>query len=194
LGKGKWRRGSSLGRFTPLTEHMQSTPAWRSLSPQCRAVYIEIARLYNGQNNGYLACSVRQLSERANINKDTASRCLATLVERGFLECAVEGGFSRKTRHAAEWRLTHYRCDRSNQPGSRAFQTWRPPIENSVRDRAKCCPTRRDTEARRTVRLSEIEGQPGGFRSSERPLVSDTYTSSHDVEGFGRSCQGMRSP
>ncbi len=32
------------------------------MTPQARAVYIEVANVYNGKNNGFLARSVRQLS------------------------------------------------------------------------------------------------------------------------------------
>jgi hypothetical protein len=119
-------RSSGEGRFTQLHEYMQNTAAWSTLKPQDRAVYIEVARVYNGLNNGSLARSVRQLADGANINKDTAGRCLKTLVERGFLECATPGGFNRKVPHAAEWRLTVYRCDRTGALPTKAFMKWQP--------------------------------------------------------------------
>ncbi len=119
-------RSSGVGPFVQLPHFMLESPAWRSLSAQEQATYLVVARAYNGSNNGRLAVSVRQIAERANVNKDTASKCLATLQARGFIECALPGGFTRKIRHAAEWRLTLYKCDLTHAPPLKAFMRWRP--------------------------------------------------------------------
>ncbi len=119
-------RSSNVGPFVQLPHFLLESPAWRSLTAQEQAAYVAIAQVYNGSNNGRLAVSVRQVAERANVNKDTAGRCLATLQAKGFVECASPGGFSRKVRHAAEWRLTLYRCDRTQAPPLKAFMRWRP--------------------------------------------------------------------
>ena len=110
---------------------MTGTPAWHSLKPAERAVYLEVARVYNGCNNGSLALSVRDAADRCNINKDTAGRALRVLEERGFIECVTPGGFSRKTPHATEWRLTEWPCDRSHAPATKAYQAWRPTAAES---------------------------------------------------------------
>jgi hypothetical protein len=126
MGKQTRKGRSKDGRFVRLTHFMLNTPAWRSLTPVERAIYVELCQLYNGGNNGTLSASVRRLADRCNVNKDTAARALKTLVERGFIICASPGGFSRKTPHAAEWRLTEYRCDRSHSLPTMEFQGWRP--------------------------------------------------------------------
>lgn len=130
-------RSKGTGRFLQLHHWMMGSAAWRSLKPQDRAVYIEIAMIYDGQNNGRIALGVRDAAERANVNKDTAAACFRRLEERGFIECAQAGGFSYKVRHATEWRLTHLRCDKTGQMPSKAFMKWRenaepsPPISDS---------------------------------------------------------------
>src|SRR5258708_16712574 len=105
------QRGRTKGweRHVRLTHFMTGTAAWLSLTPAQRAVYLEVARVFNGRNNGWLAVSVRGLADRCNINKDTAAKALKILAERGFIVCATPGGFSRKTRHATEWRLPEWR-------------------------------------------------------------------------------------
>ncbi len=110
---------------------MLESPAYRSLTPAARAVYVEVAKLYNGRNNGTLALSVRDAAERCRINKDTASKAFALLQAVGFLECATPGGFTRKVRHAAEWRLAGERCDKTGALATRAFMRWRPPVSES---------------------------------------------------------------
>lgn len=128
-------RSKSGGQFVRLPVFMLDSDAWRSLTPAARAVYLEVARAYNGRNNGFLGLSVRTASERCRINKDTASRALHELQDRGFIACAVPGGFSRKVRHASEWRLTLERCDRTGEGPSKPFMRWRPapPAERKTR-------------------------------------------------------------
>lgn len=121
-------RSHGLGQFVQLPHFLLECAAWRSLSSQEQAAYLAIAMAYNGSNNGRLAVSVRQVAERANVNKDTASRCLVRLQEKGLIEQTSPGGFTRKVRHAAEWRLTLYRCDRTNTPPLKPFMRWRPEI------------------------------------------------------------------
>jgi hypothetical protein len=122
----------SDGRFLQLHHFLMDCPAWRSLLPSDKAVYIALAALYDGTNNGRLAFSVRRAAEAANLNKDTAAKALSRLAERGFIEIVKEGHYHIKVRHSSEWRLTAHRCDVTKQPGSRAFLRWH--TENSEDD------------------------------------------------------------
>ena len=119
-------RSTSGPSFSQLYHYLQDSEAWLHLTPAERSVYLEIARLYNGINNGRLALSVRDAADRCRINKDTASRAFHSLVEHGFIECASQGGFSFKQRHAAEWRLTAEMCNRTQMRPSKAFMRWQP--------------------------------------------------------------------
>lgn len=119
-------RSKTAGHFVRLDSFMMESAAWRSLTPAERAVYIEVRRRFNGANNGWIALSVRDAADRCNINKDTGRKALATLQARGFIECVTPGGFSRKVRHATEWRLLDERCDKTGALPSKAFMRWRP--------------------------------------------------------------------
>ena len=141
------KKGRSKGgeRHVRLTHFMTGTPAWLSLKPADRAMYCELARVYNGANNGRLALSVREGANRCNINKDTAAKSFRRLEERGLIECATPGGFSRKTPHAAEWRLTEWKCDFSGAPATKAYQSWRPPMADCKnRSETKGQPVRKE--------------------------------------------------
>ena len=157
---GRSKGGS--GHFVALYDWMMNTAAWRLLSPQCRAVYLEVARLYFGGNNGYIGLGVRDASKRANINKDTAAKCFATLIETGFLEAAQLGKFNMNSRRATEWRLTVHKCDRTQKLPSKAFVHWRP---SDSKPRPKRGPDKSETEGQRPTvyavpvpRLRTIEG------------------------------------
>jgi len=158
---------------------MLDSAAWLSLSAQDQAVYLAILRVYNGANNGFLARSVRDVASLAHVNKDTAGRCLERLVERGFIETMVPGGFSRKTRHATEWRLTAFACNKTGQKGSRAFRYWRPEIQNTVRNQTTAVPSLRTVEGSKEAHGPLVSDRQAPFRAITGPLVSDTYTSSH---------------
>jgi hypothetical protein len=123
---------SATERFVALPHYLIGSHAWRSLSPVARCVFIELAVLYNGANNGRLALSARDAAERVNCSKDTAARAFLQLQQRGFIECLRRGRFDRKTPHAAEYRLTLHPCDTTGELASKRFMSWRPEEQKFV--------------------------------------------------------------
>jgi hypothetical protein len=106
---------------------MMKTPAWQSLSGWAIAAYLELARHYNGVNNGDLHLSAREFAE-GRCSRQTASRAIAELIETGFIEVTRNSGFNVKShqRQARTFRLTVFFCDLSRSPASRAFEKWTP--------------------------------------------------------------------
>ena len=126
------KRHNSKGRsttdpFVRLPHWMLKCPAWRSLSPVARCVLIELLVIYNGRNNGYLAFSARDAAERVGCSKGTANRGLAELREKGFIDVSIVGAFYRKTRHATEYRLSLFECDRTGSMATKEFMRWSNP-------------------------------------------------------------------
>jgi len=119
-------------RFVSLPHWALQSPAWRSLSPVSRSVFIELAAIYNGSNNGRIALSARDAAERARCSKNTAARAFAELTQKGFIYLCSRGHFDRKTPHAAEYRLTLHNCDRSGERASKRFMSWHSAEPRSV--------------------------------------------------------------
>jgi DNA-binding transcriptional regulator YhcF (GntR family) len=119
-------RSKPGGTFIQIHHFMMGTPAWGSLTPAQRAVYVAIAARYDGKNNGRIALSHRDGANLCNINRETAGSAFHRLQEIGFIELVTPGGFSRKTPHAAEWRLTMYLCNVTDELPSKAFLRWCP--------------------------------------------------------------------
>jgi len=117
------KKRPSAERYVRLTYRMMQTQAWQSLDGNARAIYVELATLYHGSNNGSIGLSIRQAAQAIHVSKDTAAREMSVLQERGFIVATTKGGFVRK-RHATRWRLTEFKCDLTGQPASRAFETW----------------------------------------------------------------------
>jgi DNA-binding transcriptional MocR family regulator len=120
-GSKKWKGE----RHVRLHLWLLESAAWRSLTPQARAVYVAIAQRYNGSNNGRIWLSVRDAAAECRISKNTIPRVFRELIDRGFIVRKTSGGFSRKVRHASEWLLTEYRDDVDNELPTKAFMRWR---------------------------------------------------------------------
>lgn len=125
--KGRSKAGPP---FVQLFRFLLESSAWAALSPVERAVYLYLAQIYNGSNNGRLCLSVRRAAEACRINKDTAAKALRRLIELGFIECNQVGAFSYKLRHSSEFSLTTHRNDLTGALPSKAFLKWKPANEN----------------------------------------------------------------
>jgi DNA-binding transcriptional regulator YhcF (GntR family) len=112
---------------------MLKTAAWKSLTANARAIYIEIASRYGGpgSNNGRIPYSVRDAAKSVKIGKSTVAKAIRQLQDRGFIVEVTKGAFSRKVRHATEWRLTEFSCDITDALATREYLHW-PQIQNTV--------------------------------------------------------------
>jgi hypothetical protein len=124
-------------RHVRLYHWLMRSPAWKSLPGLSRALYAELARHYNGNNNGRIGYSVRQAADDLQIAPGTASRHFRILTEHGFIEPMKKGAFSLKERHATEWRMTEFICDVTGKPPTKEFMRWQATenLERGVKDR-----------------------------------------------------------
>lgn len=119
-------RNKTGGRFVMLPHWLMNSAAFKALRPVERCVLIEVCKRYNGTNNGSIHVSNRELGDELHVSKTTAGRALKRLVHIGFLEITVKGSFSQKINQATEYRLTHEKCDRTQNLSNKAFMSWRP--------------------------------------------------------------------
>src|SRR5262249_53552518 len=120
----RYKRGST-SPFVGLRHWLIDSAAWKSLSCNARALYIQLARKYNGRNNGHISYSVREACEDLHIGNATAHRAFRQLQDRGFIVCTKKGAFSWKiVNEASEWRLTEHDNDFPAQHASKEFMRW----------------------------------------------------------------------
>jgi hypothetical protein len=128
-------RKSNDPRHVRLYYFMLNSAAWKDLNAVERAIYVDIAQRYNGQNNGRIGYSVRTAAKALKIGNGTAGRALRSLQEHGFIVVEDPGGFHCKVRHASEYRLTIYDSDIATNYAeklcTKEFMRW-PEIQNSV--------------------------------------------------------------
>jgi hypothetical protein len=142
-------------RHVRLYHMMLRTEAWRSLDACAKALYVEIAARYRGigSNNGRIPYSVREAAKALKVGKTRAALAFERLRERGFIFPETKGVFSRKVRHATEWRLTEFASDVSPAWATKEYEQWRPAFQNTVPEAGPTVPdagpfgTRRRTEA-----------------------------------------------
>ena len=119
--KGRSKGG---GQYMPISRHLATSDAWRSLSGPAVKVYVELRSRYNGGNNGDLSLSYSEAADLLALGKSTISRAFAELQEKGFIEKTAEGQwYGRK---AATWMATD-KPGKKGEPASNAWQSWRYP-------------------------------------------------------------------
>lgn len=102
---------SPTDRFARLGHRLLLSPAYRALSPNARALLVELAMMENGRNNGTgLYLSVRDAADRIGVaDPNTAGRAFQELEELGFISMtadshlAIKAGAGSRARY---WRLT----------------------------------------------------------------------------------------
>lgn len=135
MAKSRSRRGGKMNatgrtatdRFIKLAHYMLRSAAWKTLSPNAKALLIEVWARHNGANNGEISYAVRE-AEDIGLSKDQAARAFRELTERGFLKMHKASTFTLKTKEARTWELTAEQVG-DNRP-SKDFMRW---AENETR-------------------------------------------------------------
>lgn len=140
------RKHDARGRSTHDTQHYRlhgwvaRTAAWRVLDGTEKAIYVDLALRYRGNNNGSIAYSVREGATCAHVGKSKAAKSLLRLQEVGFLAISAPSSFGWKKGTSIRWRLTEYQCDVSKLPATKEFARWfdgksylQENVQNAVR-------------------------------------------------------------
>lgn len=128
-GSGTMSRRSTKRRaeaHVRLYRHELTCPAYRSLSPEARALLVEFRALYSGgENRVYL--SLREMQARLGVGRTRAEKARDELLDRGFVRQLTAGSFNRKCRHASEYALTNEPLtDNDGATAPKDFIRWSP--------------------------------------------------------------------
>jgi hypothetical protein len=155
-------------RFARFDHKILKSNAYRSLSPNARALLMELVMLYNGSNNGSIYLSVQDAAHRMGVaDHHAASRAFDELQKMGFIEMTREAYFAIKASHlsrARTWRLTW-----EAGPGRKA-----PSWDFLVREPEPKTPERRRMErGLRALKTYMREQSQGKFPEVESTMVFD---------------------
>lgn len=124
-------RTSGASRYVVLTHFLLDSIAFKSLRPNSVALLVQLARRFNGGNNGHIGLGVREAGSALNIKPATAGIAFRELADRGFIVLEQKATFDQK-RLAREWRLTWLQTGPWDAPTARPtndFMRWRPAAE-----------------------------------------------------------------
>ena len=86
MAKSYKRGKKGAGRFVQLPEWLLASPAWQDLKPGPRALYIELKRRFNGNNNGEVFLSHRDAAKALNVCRETVAGYYRDLSSHGFIQ------------------------------------------------------------------------------------------------------------
>lgn len=89
-----------------LTHYMINHPAWLSLSPVARCIWLQLKDRFDGYNNGKISLSCREAGADLDASKDTANKGFRQLQDCGFIKVGTPSGFNMKLHRATRWILT----------------------------------------------------------------------------------------
>lgn len=122
-------------RHVQLTEKFQTTHAWSTLKPGPRALYVELKRRHNGQNNGRILMSVREAATLLNVHRNTVPAYFRDLEDRHLVRQTREGYLGAEGHGiASTWRLAELPTAAGAPPDLR-YLSWEPepnPVTKSV--------------------------------------------------------------
>lgn len=101
--------------------------AWRDLSGSAVKVLLAMGLKEKGDNNGAFFFSDRTGAEITGLSRNTVQKSIKELINHGFIYCSEEGGFSRKTPHAAQYGFTWLAGPKGeHRAPSHAYEKWSP--------------------------------------------------------------------
>jgi transposase len=174
--QGRKSKGPS---FVQLFKYMLDSPAWLALSAVAKAAYVQLARRYDGVNNGLLGLSARTLAEELGVSKGTAARALIQLEDAGFIETVTLGRFARRNHQASEYRLTTFRCDKTGELPTKKFMRSQP-IPETIGEVPTLKPWAAQGISERTWYRRRLAGQMAVPRSHQETVT---------VSPEGQNCQ-----
>jgi len=162
-------------RRNPRDSHVRmyawelDSPAYRTLSTDARALLIEFRALYKGAENRVFM-SVRQMQKRlGDVGQRRATNARDELLERGWIALIEPGGFTRKTRHAAVYRLTNQPTnDADGSPTTMDFMRWKPNPEKASVARAATGGSCSDCDEAGMAAFSDPRGSQPEYRPMKK--------------------------
>lgn len=123
------RKKGKGGRFAGIPHHILDCPNYQQIGAWESRLLLELARQYNGSNNGDLSAPWSQLKDRGWKSKGTLNKALKTLLRFGFIELTRQGGKHRCALYALTW-LDIHDCKGKLEvrPTSTPSNLWRVPV------------------------------------------------------------------
>lgn len=152
----KGRRES--GSFTLIPHAVQDCPNWRQCSGTAIKMLCDVARQYNGRNNGDLCAALSILRPLGWTSPDTVTWALRELRHYGFLLLTRQGGLHAPNLYALTWHPVDDCGGKLEVTATRvASGDWKAPRERFKRPSKKQNATTPSVAHRYAIRSNETK-------------------------------------
>jgi len=125
------------GNFVLMPHCVIDSGNWTRCGGSATRLLLELARQYNGQNNGDLCASISVLKRSGWRSSDVLSHALAELRHYGFIELTRQGGLHRASLYALAWKPIDTCKDKldvsATNTASHAYRTPKPKYQRPPR-------------------------------------------------------------
>jgi hypothetical protein len=133
---------SESGTFTNIPHAVQDSDNWKRCSPTAIKLLMDMARRYNGRNNGDLAAAPKMMKP-LGWRAATVTEALKELRHYGLVIQTRQGGLHRCSLYALSWLPIHdCRGKHDYSPTPVPPGDWKTPHEPYVRPARKKSPVR----------------------------------------------------
>lgn len=152
----KYKGRKEAGTFTRIPHAVQDSANWQSCSGTAIKLLCDVARQFNGKNNGDLCASIGVLRSKGWKSPDTLRWALQELRHYGFLTLTRQGGLNCPSLYALSWReIDHCGGKLDCAPTSVASGEWKTPRERFRRAKKNAEPSTDSVAGRYGLRASE---------------------------------------
>ena len=163
--KSNPRGRAANGRFAGIPHSVMESESYYLSSGNALKLLLELAKQYNGHNNGDLSAAFSVLKSRGWRSKKTLARCLAELIERELIVRTREGWFSNPGGRCALYALTWLRIDECDGKDLEVGPT-RVPYRSFGVEKLKKPGTESDTSSASNVYRIRPRDKTGQYCSS----------------------------
>ena len=164
------RKSNSRGRaknrrYAGIPHDVMESASYCGASGNALKLLLELARQYNGYNNGDLSAAFSVLKSRGWRSKNTLKRCLDELLERRLIVKTREGWFSNPGARCALYALTWHPIDECSGKELELGPT-RGPYRSFAVENFKKPGTETDTSPPSNVNSTRARNETGQYCSS----------------------------
>lgn len=124
-------RNKSKVRFAGIPHHIMDCDNYQNIGAWETRLLLELARQYNGSNNGDLSAPWSQLKQRGWKSKGTLNKTIKNLLHWGLIELTRQGGKHQCSLYGLTWQNID-ECNGKLEiaPTRTPSNRWKAPPEN----------------------------------------------------------------
>ena len=131
MASTKPRGRSKTARFTGIPHHVMDSANYRSIDGWGAKLLLDLAKQFNGYNNGDLSMAWSKMRDIGWRSKGTLNSAKDLLLKLGFIEITRQGGRHRCSLFALTWApINECKGRLEVKPTGQPSNLWKTPVQN----------------------------------------------------------------